>query len=640
MTNWANRLLLEGRAAHQSPLHHIIPGFKKGDPADRTNYRYFAMGDTLLKVVKRLMARRLFLWAKSELPESFFGFIEGIGTLDMLHVLRRLIEQWADACDINLSMVGLDYEKAYDSIVRYALGIALDAWGVHGDFRNFWESAMQVRNVVLGQNGFADSKEFAQEEGLPTGCPKAPIEFIMFLAWWWRGEGVYYNRPGQPEELIRLKREERKLLPIHDTNYADDQTLLSLFDAVAQDRLDYISAFGPPVGLRPNPPKCFALRTIKFTRFTKGTSTGQKGLKFRRAVVDVDLWVSNKRIRTVDSALIVGGRFDRTARVRDEIVAREQACTQRTKDLMTMIRGAGFSRKRRAVLCDSLIGGKFCYNLSTSAMGAADEKRVDSFQNRQMRIWCRLPPIIYDKHDQAVSSPNDVEFKAPPAPNARTLVGKEVIDWAGAASNERLSLANLGPPLGAISTCVSPDVESQNRNDPYGMRQKGQHGTTTKECEEAYVCVPGPSARWGKVNQLSSASTTPLCPAPSWGVGSRASPNVHTTHSTPLCTNRAFTAAEPASEINQSLGHQITDARAGPRTSRGSSGRVPTIKKLGGGGRDSSSLGVRLASIQSNNSQTASRRALTCRDGEKRGDSHNTSKKGGGERRWEYYKLN
>ena len=58
------------------------------------------------------MARRLFLFAKWSLPCSFSGFIEGLGTIDALHVLQRIVDSSKWSRDIHLLLVALDFEKA------------------------------------------------------------------------------------------------------------------------------------------------------------------------------------------------------------------------------------------------------------------------------------------------------------------------------------------------------------------------------------------------------------------------------------------------------------------------------------------------------------------------------------------------
>ena len=83
VTDPCNKFLTEGKGSDFTA--DIVPGFKKGDPADPENYRYFALSCTLEKIVRRVIAERIYQVISAELPESFFGFVKGKGTQDAFH---------------------------------------------------------------------------------------------------------------------------------------------------------------------------------------------------------------------------------------------------------------------------------------------------------------------------------------------------------------------------------------------------------------------------------------------------------------------------------------------------------------------------------------------------------------------------
>jgi len=115
----------------------LVPIPKKGDLSNCDNWRGISLLDVVGKVVARILQERLQKLAEDELPESQCGFRAGRSCTDMIFTVRQFVEKsWEHQSKAFLTFI--DLKKAYDSIPRHAMWLALEKLGVP-------EQTMQVR---------------------------------------------------------------------------------------------------------------------------------------------------------------------------------------------------------------------------------------------------------------------------------------------------------------------------------------------------------------------------------------------------------------------------------------------------------------------------------------------------------------
>ena len=107
----------------------VGPHPKKGDFKSCDNWKGIALLDVIEKVVARVLQERLQELAEEELPESQCGFRKARSCTDMIFVVCQLVEKsWEHK--IKTFFTFINFKKAYDSVPRSAMWIALGKLGV------------------------------------------------------------------------------------------------------------------------------------------------------------------------------------------------------------------------------------------------------------------------------------------------------------------------------------------------------------------------------------------------------------------------------------------------------------------------------------------------------------------------------
>ena len=104
----------------------IVPIHKKGDKLDAQNYRGITLINSMAKIFSLCLRNRLNKWCEMEkvLNESQFGFRDKKSTTDCIFNLHCLIQKLFYKKS-KLFCVFVDYEKAFDTVIRDALWIKL-----------------------------------------------------------------------------------------------------------------------------------------------------------------------------------------------------------------------------------------------------------------------------------------------------------------------------------------------------------------------------------------------------------------------------------------------------------------------------------------------------------------------------------
>ena len=171
----------------------VIPLFKKGDKDDSNNYRGVVLLAMASRILARILANRLRLWAEALglMDDDQAGFRKGRSTCDVTQVMYRIQEDVEDLQrrihaggetfqeDNRPTARLLDLKKAYPRVNKYALWEILKKYGLEG---NGLETIQKLHETtkykVKSREG--ESEAWTQDRGLREGCPSSPILFNVF----------------------------------------------------------------------------------------------------------------------------------------------------------------------------------------------------------------------------------------------------------------------------------------------------------------------------------------------------------------------------------------------------------------------------------------------------------------------------
>ena len=96
-------------------MAEVVTIFKKGKVEDPANYRPIALLNTIYKIHASIIQKRLARGMDDRISELQYGFRAKRSTSQPLFIARR-IQDYVEAAGDKLTMVFLDWEKAFDKI--------------------------------------------------------------------------------------------------------------------------------------------------------------------------------------------------------------------------------------------------------------------------------------------------------------------------------------------------------------------------------------------------------------------------------------------------------------------------------------------------------------------------------------------
>ena len=168
-----------GKTPHEWREAIIVPIYKKGSRAECGNYRGISLLSVVGKIYARVVCDRLRLITDAVLMDEQGGFRVRRGCVDQIFAVRQVTEKVIEK-DKVVYAAFVDLEKAYDSVSRSKLWVALKDYGVKGKLLAAVQSLYvegRARVRVAGK----ESCPFQVWKGVRQGCPLSPWLFNIFI---------------------------------------------------------------------------------------------------------------------------------------------------------------------------------------------------------------------------------------------------------------------------------------------------------------------------------------------------------------------------------------------------------------------------------------------------------------------------
>ena len=174
-------IINKGTYPNQWKFGQICPVFKDGDKKDVTCYRPISLLSCISKVLERIIFDEIYPLVQEKLHTEQFGFRKKrSATLQLLLFLDRIYKYNDDNEVENLSVLYLDFSKAFDTVPHSRLLEKVQNFGIGGKLLKLVHSYLSDRKQVVKIRNTL-STPLAETSGVPQGSILGPLLLLMFI---------------------------------------------------------------------------------------------------------------------------------------------------------------------------------------------------------------------------------------------------------------------------------------------------------------------------------------------------------------------------------------------------------------------------------------------------------------------------
>ena len=174
-------IINKGTYPNQWKFGQICPVKKDSDKKNVTCYRPINLLSCISKVLERIIFDEIYPLVQEKLHTKQFGFRKKrSATLQLLLFLDRTYKYNDDNEVENLSVLYLDFSKAFDTVPHSRLLDKVQNFGIGGKLRKLVHSYLSDRKQVVKVRNTL-STPLAVTSGVPQGSILGPLLFLMFI---------------------------------------------------------------------------------------------------------------------------------------------------------------------------------------------------------------------------------------------------------------------------------------------------------------------------------------------------------------------------------------------------------------------------------------------------------------------------
>ena len=354
--------MINGKYFRSLDYANVASIYKKGDPSKLENYRPIALLQVFYKILAALIKLRLVDVIDPWISQTQFGFRAKKSTAQAIFI-ARIVMDMAERQGKNLTLVCLDWQKAFDKVDQHRLVEVLQRLhtppNILQTIRNMYENA-QFR-VVKGEN---KSEYKAQKAGIRQGCPLSPYLFCILLSAIFQDIKTELNTPKQKEPIPGLE--------FAEVMYADDTLIFGTHAQTINKLLHEVQVESQKYNLQLNLDKCVNL-TI---------NQHQSSVKF----------LDGSYVPPKQQTVYLGATLTDAVDNRREILKKIGEANSIANRLKLFWSKARTTKRWKLKVLNSVIFGKLLYGLETIQLTRAEQDRVDEFQMKMLRRVLQVPP--------------------------------------------------------------------------------------------------------------------------------------------------------------------------------------------------------------------------------------------------------
>ena len=360
----------------------VVVLFKgKGSRKDPNNYRGIFLLDVGGKILARIIANRITPITEAILDEWQYGFRPGRGTQLAISILRKLQEE-ARYKNINMYVIFIDLEKAFDSVPRESLWSCLKRLGIRGRMLEI------IKAFHEGFEGSIGDETFNMDKGVRQGCVLGPLLFnIVFDTVVKRA--ILNGLSGG----VMMKHEDGSFLEINRLAYADDLCLIDTEWNNLINNLNILNASFLDLGLKINIGKTKVLNLNGDTRILTAGHQLEAGIE----------WVS--------SFCYLGSTISSAGNLDAEVKERIKKGTQKIRDLRPVLKSSKLSMRNKKKVINACIFSVVYYGCESWRTADKNIKKLHALHNlctRIVRKKHKIEKIRMDILDIGLPHPMDI----------------------------------------------------------------------------------------------------------------------------------------------------------------------------------------------------------------------------------------